>query len=224
MSDAHPAVDGVLQGLELSHPEEDEVGGHLRGGLEDHPLLAALEHLLGFDVGVGDRRQAAADLHLDVEGRLAAGVIDAGEGPAGVAFLELGHGDVAGAAAVGVFAAVETRHAVVDPAGVVDAQENLTRHRLRKLDAEFLRRGIHAEGTGGQALAPLDRAAPDGELDGVQNHLAGGLRQIQSYLDMALEGEAAEIGNQAQAVVQGRGFGHCFLLSEGLFYIGCKSC
>ena len=135
-------------------------------------------------------------------------MVHAREGAAGVAFLELGDGDVTAAALVEVTAAVEPRHAVVDPAGIVDAQLDLARQGFGERDVQLLRRRHHAEGTRQQFVSAPDAAAPDGELGGVQHERGGGLRQAQSDVHMAIEGEAAQVRDQSQAVVQGQDFGH----------------
>ncbi len=191
----HAAVDRILQRFELAHAEEDQIGGHLGRGLENHAFFAAFEHFLRFDVGVGDGRQAAADHHFDVERRFAAGVVHARKGPAGITFLELGDGNVAAAAFVQVAAAVKPRHPIVDPAGIIDVQQNFARDGFRKLDAQLLAGRLHPVGAWNEIIAAPDAAGPDRKLGGVQNDLVGGIRQAEPDSSVAVEGESAQVGD-----------------------------
>ena len=199
---AHPAVDVILERLEGAHPEEDEVGGHLRRALEDHALLAVFQDLLGLDLGVRHGREAAVDLELDVENGLLRRVVQAGKSAAGVALLELGHGDVLRPSVAGVAAAVEACHAVVDFPGIVDLDPDLPGHGLRQNDAELFRRGVHSERAGRNPVRTLEAAAPDRKLDGVQHNLRDRLRCFELDVHAAVKGEADQIGDQADAVVQ----------------------
>ena len=93
---ACPATSTGVGGLERAHDEGHQVGGHDHGVGEADPAPAAGQRA-SLDLGaVGVGRQPVGDDEGDREDRLAVGLVEAGEGPAGVGRLELGGGDDVG--------------------------------------------------------------------------------------------------------------------------------
>ncbi len=73
---------------------------------------------VGDDLGVGDDGVAGVDGEGDVEGGFVGGLVEGGEGAAGVGGFELGDGVVAGFG----FGEIEAAELVVEDAGVADRE------------------------------------------------------------------------------------------------------
>jgi len=145
------ALGESLDVLKVTDSPRQQVGRHDRRSLEDDSMeavpLAGLDLLLGH-VAEGDL--VLGHFELDIEGSLQVGLVEAGEGAAGVAGLELGAEHVVelvilcdggGDVALGlVLGAVEAGHDVVDKALEPDLQLSLARvaDLLAKVECDLL--------------------------------------------------------------------------------------
>ncbi|GJC83687.1 hypothetical protein ColLi_06525 [Colletotrichum liriopes] len=129
------ALGELLDVLEVADGPGEEVGAHLGAGLEGDELPAVLGLLGVLDGHVAEGDLVVGDLNLKVEGGLEVGLVEAGEGAAGVAGLELGAEHVVPLVVAGhrlggldgglVLAAVEAGHLVVDDSLELDGEDGL---------------------------------------------------------------------------------------------------
>ena len=174
--EGHPVDLERVGGLERSHDEGHQVGGHDHGRGEPDLLLPARLGGLGHHrpVGVGGGR--LVDHQGDLEGGLELGLVPAGEGPPGVGGLHLGGGDdLLDAVVVDEGGPVEAVQLVVEDAGEGQMQGGPTRgQRLGEGEGgPFL--GVVEVDRGGGEGVPLVRVGVvelgegDLELGGVED-------------------------------------------------------
>ena len=113
-----------LDVIEFADHKHQQIGGH-DGTVEEGQLLqlATWQGTASTLGHVGECIELARDDESDPEHRLASRFVPAGEGPPGIKRLELRRGHNLGLAVdVGVGRAVESRHLVVEEAGVFDGE------------------------------------------------------------------------------------------------------
>ena len=126
------AVRESLDVLEVTDSPGKEVGAHDRAALERDDLLVGAGGLGLLDGHVGKGDLVLGDLNGEIECGLEVGLVEAGEGTASIARLELGAehvvelvvaGDAGGRRGSGlVLGAVETGHVVVELTGELEGQ------------------------------------------------------------------------------------------------------
>ncbi len=207
--DHHAHVDPAdlaVDALEVAEAEEQQVGRHFRGFGEAHGLQLALgRHGLG-DGHVGDGHQAFGNGRGDAEAGLAAGLIPAGQEPAGVGIFELGEQGPLGPARGLVVQGEQARGLLEDLAVIVEAQAVMAGlQRMAEAEAGGLDLVVIADagryGFAGQG------GVVDDQVGGVEHDLARRLMHGQVDPHLALEGERRRIGGDRQVVVVGGDIG-----------------
>ena len=207
----HPPIFPVLPGFEMPHPEKDQIGRHARRPFETHPFLAVGQGCLLADGAIGNRRQIGIHRHLDVEGRLVPWVVEAGQGPAGVAFLKLGDGHEVLLIVPLVGTAVKTGHLIVDHPPIIDAQGKRPCHGRGHPDRKRLFSRIEGDLRVEGGFALHDVTLPDIKVDRIQ--IEGFQRRGRRcrQLQPAFEGQLFQIGDNVQVIVQFAKIGHGLL-------------
>ena len=197
------AVDGVGGAFEVAEGEEQQVGRHLRRGLEADQALAARQV-------VALRHRHVADRHLrrrhggdQVEGRLVVRLVPGRHEAARIRRLELGEQRtlLAGLAVV-----VQREQAVglgVDLAAVIHRQQVAAdRQRLVEGEGGGLRGGVDA-GFRLQVLAVGATQLHIGEahVDRVEHDPVGRLQHVDVDPHLAVEGQFLRIGHDLDVVV-----------------------
>jgi hypothetical protein len=194
--------------LKVADCPSEEVGRHDGGALKHNVLEARLAALLDLLLGhVAESDLVFRHFELDIEGGLEVWLVEAGEGSAGVAGLELGaehvvelviFGDGGGNFALGrVLGAVETSHNlllsampialilflthVVDATLELDGQGRLTRvlNLLPKVQSSSLALVIVRDGLCLLGSIRLELRALDLQLIGIEDDLVGALGAVE---------------------------------------------
>ena len=189
-------VDGV-RGLEASDDECDQVAAHHHRVGEADDVAAVLGGPVDLG-GVGDRRQALGDVERDPEDRLELGFVPARKGAPAVRRLHLGGGDhLLDAVVVDVGAAVEPAQLVVEHAVELDRQDAGAGgdRRGRRDDETF---GLRFEPP--RRGDPVDLAARDVQLVGIEHEFVGRVVDDQLDADRATERRVGERRAQDQVV------------------------
>jgi hypothetical protein len=182
--------------LEVTDSLGQDVGTHDRRSLEGDHVPAILGGLGLLDKHVAQSNLVDGDLNLKVKGGLEVGLVEAGEGSASIAGLELGaqhvvpvvvagHGSGGGGGRLAL-AAVETSHLVVDDTLEFNGDGSLLGdgQLLVEGDGGTLGLLIVAETGGLGSLGALGVVETDGgleefELQGVENDVPGGLDDLE---------------------------------------------
>ena len=211
----HPGVDAVRVDFERPHTEKKQVGGHFGGRFEGDPAAPVVQIGDRPDIGVGNGGQIFVDHHFHGKNGFSCRMVQAGKGPPGIAFLELGDGDMVRGHVRFNSAAVKAGHAVVDFAGVVDGYFKRAGQGGRRVDAQVLlgriqrKRAIAEARTG---TVRFDPATPDGqflaiEIDGVGRLIGRGPQDHP-----AVKGKTFKIGLDGEPIVlRCEGNGHADL-------------
>jgi hypothetical protein len=117
---------------------------------------------------VGNRGQVGIDGQFDIKRRLVPGMIETGERPTGITFLELRHGHEVVLVVPPVAAAVKPGHAVVDQAVEIEFEGKGPRDQRCQPDFQRLLLRIERKFGWDRHITLHRRAALDLEFDGVQ--------------------------------------------------------
>ncbi len=157
----------------------------------------------------------AVDGEGDVEGGLHGGLVEGGEGAAGVGGFELGYGVVAGLG----FGEVKAAELVVEDAGIADVEGDRTGGELvRKDEGGLLPGGVERDGRGlGVAGVGVRRGSGHGEksdLGGVEGDGIAGVLEGEIDGFFAGKGGGGEVGREVEGVVPRQGTGREALRGE----------
>jgi hypothetical protein len=148
---------------------------------------------------VGEGAQSGGDVESDAEDGLAVGLVEAGEGPAGVGGLELGGGQgLGGPVAVGEGRSVEAVQLVVQDAGEGDGDRDGPRsHRGGEGEDDAFGRLVERDGGGHHGAVDQDLGRSGGQFGAVQGDGGDRLMGRGFDADVAREGGRLEVGGQA---------------------------
>ena len=164
MDHPYPRILLVLYPLEFAHAEKEQVGGHVRRGLEAHLFTVMIQrHLLGRQ-RVGEHVQGIRHGHAQLKGRLVQGVVQTGKGLAGGTLLELGYGDILCLAVLSKSAAIKARHLIVYEPLVIDLYRDPALPCGRQYNGQGLFVRIHRERAVDPAAAVQQKASPNRQI------------------------------------------------------------
>lgn len=185
------AVGEGLDVLKVANSPGQEVGAHDRAALERDNLLVGTGGLGFLDGHVGEGDLVLGDLNGEIKGGLEVGLVEAGEGAASIARLELGAehvvelvvpGNAGGGRGSGlVLGAVETGHVVVELTGELEGQGDIVGDGKILGEGDGGALGLGVLGEGGRLpcfLASRQLGIEELDFEGVEDNVLGGLDEV----------------------------------------------
>lgn len=206
-ADLGAVVGGDGGALELAHAEEQQVGGHLRRGLEGDARAP-----VGTRHGGGHRH--VAHCHLpgrcvddQIEGGLEIGFVPGRHEAARIRILELGEQRAAGALRGGVIQCEQARGLRADRAAVVQREQILARRqRGASGDAGGLRVGIGGDlGRHRGAACRGQRGLAQAQIRRLQHDGIGRRQYLEIDTDLAIEAHRLGMRGDLDGVMAGPG-------------------